>query len=524
MIREQRGLAAIFRQAVADHRAGRLQQAEAGYRRILAADPGHADSLHYLGLIAAAIGRHDLAVALIGRALRSRPGAADFFNNLGLSLIALGRFAEAAEAHQRAIRLEPGMAAAHNNLGNALKALDGPAAAEVHYRRALELDPGFAAAHNNLGAALADRDRLGEAESYYRAALRLDPVYPEAHNNLATSLRGQGRWEEAIEHCRRAVAQAPDHADAHYNLAWSLLLAGHYREGWREFEWRWRLEGGKGARTFDVPLWRGEPLGDRVLLLHAEQGAGDSFLFCRYVLLAARLGRVILEVPQPLVGLLAGLPGLAGIYPAGSTLPAFHLHCPLLSLPLAFGTEIGTIPAEVPYLHADPDRVACWQRRLAPHPGPRFGLVWAGNPAQRDDRRRSIAPARFAPLAEVPGLTLVSLQKRRGDPQPAGLDLFDPTADLVDYAETAALIEALDLVIGVDTGVVHLAGALGKPVWVLNRFEPYFVWLVDRTDSPWYPTLRQFRQLAPGEWDPVIESVRDALSAMEWRRGLAGRG
>jgi tetratricopeptide (TPR) repeat protein len=510
---QRHDLATIFRQAMTDHRAGRLQQAEAGYRRILAADPGHGDSLHYLGLIAAQVGRHDVAADLIARAVASRPGVPDYHNNLGLSLMALGRFEAAADAHRHAIRLEPSLAAAHSNLGNALKALGRPEEAAASCRQALELLPGFAAAHNNLGAALADLDRLGEAEACYRSALRCEPAYPEAYNNLGNAARGQGRWQEAVGHIRQALALAPDYVEAHYNLAWSLLLNGDYAEGWREFEWRWRLEAGAPARASGVPQWRGEPLGDRVLLLHAEQGAGDTLMFCRYAALAARLGRVLLEVPAPLVELLSGLPGLAGVYATGTSLPAFDLQCPLLSLPLAFGTEVATIPADVPYLRADPARVAQWRRRLLSVEGRRVGLAWAGNPAQRDDRRRSIPLASLAPLGEVPGIAFVSLQKGRRDAPPAGMRLHDWTDELHDYADTAALIEALDLVIGVDTGVVHLAGALGRPVWVMNRFDPYFAWLLERADSPWYPTLRQFRQTVPGQWTAVIEAVRNALAA-----------
>ena len=510
---QQRDLPAIFRQAVADHRAGKLPEAEAGYRRILAAQPDHADSLHYLGLIAAQIGRHDLAVELIGRAVAVRPGMPDYLNNLGLSLLALGRAAEAADAHRQAVERAPGMAEAHNNLGNALRALSRPAEAETSYRQALALAPAMAPAHNNLGAALADLDRLEEAEQSYRAALERWPDYPEAYNNLANTLRALGRWREAIAGYRQAIARAPDYAEAHYNLGWSLLLAGDYTEGWAEFEWRWRIVGGQQARDATMPPWAGEPLDGRTLLLHAEQGAGDTFMFCRYVTLAAQRGRVVLEAPAPLLGLLSRLPGLAGIVPAGAALPPFDLHCPLLSLPRAFGTTLSTVPAEVPYLTADPDRVAAWRGRLRRIDGPRIGLVWAGNPAQRDDRRRSIPLAELAPLATVPGVSFVSLQKGRREAPPDGMRFFDWTDELRDYDDTAALIEALDLVIGVDTGVVHLAGALGRPVWVMNRFEPYFAWLTERADSPWYPSLRQFRQPAPGNWSSVIESVRAALAA-----------
>ncbi|MEI9987864.1 MAG: tetratricopeptide repeat-containing glycosyltransferase family protein [Aliidongia sp.] len=521
---QQLDLATIFRQAVADHRAGRLQPAEAGYRRVLEAAPGHADSLHYLGLIAAQVGRHDLAADLIARAVAVRPVMPDYSNNLGLSLTALGRFGEAADAFRRAIALAPDLAEAHSNLGNALRSLGRPAEAELSYRRALQLAPDLAPAHNNLGAALADLDRLDEAEQSYRQALRCNPVYPEAYNNLANAVRGQGHWRAAIEYCREAVALAPDYAEAHYNLGWALLLTGDFAEGWPEFEWRWRVEGGAGTPGFGVPLWRGEPLEDRTLLLHAEQGAGDSFMFCRYAERAAKLGRVLLVAPPALVGLFKRLSGLAGVFAAGAELPPFDLHCPLLSLPLAFGTTLDSVPDAVPYLAADPGRVAIWRDRLRTIEGPRVGLVWAGNPAQRDDRRRSMTLADLAPLATLPALNFISLQKGRAETPPAGMRFFDWTEELQDYDDTAALIETLDLVLAVDTGVAHLAGALGRPVWLMNRFEPYFAWLTEREDSPWYPTLRQFRQNRAGEWGPVVESVRKALALRSWQTTALGGG
>jgi tetratricopeptide (TPR) repeat protein len=511
MTPQRRDPAPIFRAAVGDFRAGRLDRAEAGFRRVLDVAPGHADSLYYLGVIAARIGRHDLAIALIERAAGIRPSVADYQNDLGLSLHAVGRFGEAVETLISAVRLQPNLAEAHNNLGNALKALGRKQDAAESFRRAIALKPGLAAAHNNLGVTLADQDLLPEAERCYRAALASVPSYPEAFNNLANAVRGQGSWQESIDHARRAVALAPDYPEAHYNLAWSLLLTGQYGEGWQEFEWRWRLPGG-GRRSFGVPQWRGEDLGDRVLLLHAEQGAGDSFLFCRYAILAAERGRVLLEAPAALLGVLADLPGLAGTIPVGAPLPKIDCHCPLASLPLAFGTALTTIPAATPYLRPSPSRTEAWRERLRPAPGKRIGLVWSGNPAQRDDRRRSIALARLAPFGRVPGCTFVSLQKGRVEAAPSGLDLLDWTTELHDYADTAALIAALDLIIAVDTGVAHLAGALGQPVWLLNRFDPYFIWLTDRPDSPWYPTLRQFRQTVPGGWDGVIGEVCRALA------------
>jgi tetratricopeptide (TPR) repeat protein len=508
-----RNAAAFFGQAVEHHQAGRLQQAEAAYRRVLEIMPDHADSLHLLGVIASQLGRPDLAAGLIGNAVRLQPFAPDYHNNLGLALNALDRLREAEACYREAIRLRPDFAEARNNLGNALKDMRRLDEAERCYRAALRLRSDFAAAHNNLGALLAQRDNLVEAEACYRAALGLVPNYPEALNNLSNAVRGLGRPAEAVQLCRQALALDPSYAEAHYNLSWVLLLTGQYEEGWREFEWRWRLRSPAKRRNLSQPLWTGEPLDGRTLLLHAEQGAGDSFMFCRYAPLAAARGRVVLEAPKPLVRLLATLPGIDAVIEAGETPPPFDLHCPLLSLPLAFGTTLATIPAATPYLSAAPDLVEPWRRRLAELDGLRVGLVWAGNPDQADDGRRSIATEQIAALSGVPGIAFVSLQK--GGHPPASFPMADWTDELDDYADTAALIDGLDLVIGVDTGIVHLAGALGKPVWLLNRFDSCWRWLAGRRDSPWYPTLRLYPQPRPGDWDSVMAEVARDLRHSE---------
>jgi len=301
-------------------------------------------------------------------------------------------------------------------------------------------------------------------------------------------------------------------------------LAGRFEEGWKEYEWRWKTKLLSGdAGRFSAPTWGGEAIGDRVILLHAEQGLGDTLQFCRYAPLIAAGARVVLEVQAPLTRLLSQLPGIAAIVARGDGLPPFDLHCPLLSLAGVVGTTLDTIPAEAPYLAADPALAADWRDRLAGLGGLRTGLVWAGG-RRLDanlaavDRRRSIALDTMSPLGEVSGVTFISLQK--GDPSaqaahpPAGMALYDFTADLHDFADTAALIDNLDLVISVDTSVVHLAGALGKPVWLLNRFDTCWRWLLDRDDSPWYPQLRQFRQPSPGDWKSVISGVGDALQCL----------
>jgi hypothetical protein len=368
--------------------------------------------------------------------------------------------------------------------------------------------------------------RPAEAEGVLRAALEAQPGSPGVLNNLGIALFAQGRLSKAEASYREALGRRPDFADAHNNLGIVLLAAGRFEEGWEEHEWRWKARHmAGGARGFSAPLWSGEVLGEGgVLLLHAEQGLGDTLQFCRYAPLAAARARVVLEVQAPLARLLSSLPGVSQVIARGEALPAFDAQAPLLSLPRAFGTTIETVPARVPYLAADPDQAAAWGRRLAALPGLKVGLCWAGEPRAgfpelaAIDARRSISLAALAPLAKVAGVSFVSLQKgapaaQAADPPPP-MALFDYTAELADFADTAALVENLDLVISVDTSVAHLAGAMARPVWLLNRFDTCWRWLLDRQDSPWYPTLRLFRQTTPGDWTSVIADLRQALHTL----------
>jgi hypothetical protein len=435
-----------------------------------------------------------------------------------MALSTLGRQDEAEAAYREALRLRPDFADAYNNLGNALHALGRPDEAEASLREALRLRPDNAVAHVNFGIVVEALGRLEDAAASYREALRLRPDFPEALNHLGISLFH--RPDEAVACLRRLVAVQPDFVDGQVNLSHALLLDGRFEEGWERYEWRWKTrQMAPLVRNFSVPLWSGEAIGRRTVLLHAEQGLGDTLQFCRYAPLMETGARVILEVQAPLVRLLSDLPGVAEVIARGQALPAFDLHCPLLSLPRAFGTRLQTVPAGAPYLAADPVQAAAWGERLAGIAGRRVGLVWAGEPwGDARDARRSVRLATLAPLAQAPGVNFVSLQKgapaAQAADQPTGMTLFDFTADLADFADTAALIENLDLVISVDTSVAHLAGAMGKPVWLLNRFDTCWRWLLNRDDSPWYPTLRQFRQPAPGDWPSVAEAVRDALRGL----------
>jgi len=328
-----------------------------------------------------------------------------------------------------------------------------------------------------------------------------------------------GRIDEAIAACRQAIALNPDYAEFHFNLALSLLTSGDFQQGWEEYEWRWKCkEFPSPARDFAQPQWDGCPLEGRTLLLHTEQGHGDALQFIRYFpLVEQRGGKILIECYAELQRLFRTTAGRCQVVVRGQPLPAFDLHSPLLSLPRVFGTNLANIPNTVPYLRADPEDAGRWQRRLADDSAlVKVGLAWAGRPTHTNDRNRSIKLARLAPLGQLPGVRFFSLQKgevaAEAKTPPPGMELVDWTEELKDFAETAALIANLDLVVAVDTAVVHLAGAMGKPVWVLLPFGSDWRWLLERQDSPWYPSMRLFRQSRIGDWDSVIARVVEALS------------
>jgi Flp pilus assembly protein TadD len=447
-----------------------------------------------------------------------RPG---FWNERGRGLAARRRYEEALECYDHALAIRDDIPQIWANRGRALRNLDRLDEAEASLREALRLKPDFANAHTELGRVLDCLGRFDEAEASIRTALRLQPEAALVHSNLGYVLYHLGRAAEAQASYRTALRLSPENRQWRVFLGEALLLAGQLEEGWREFEWRWHSEGQVRLRSlWGVPSWNGEAIGDRVILLLADQGHGDGLQFCRYVpQIAAGAGKTILAVQPRLVRLLSRLPGVSEIFSDGDPPPSFDLWCGFMSLPHAVGTTLETIPATTPYLTADPADIAHWRERLAGLAGLRVGLCWAGgqfNLGQiQRDRRRSMTLDRLAPLAEISGVQFISLQK--GSPAaeaarpPQGMKLHDFTEDLHDFADTAALIDSLDLVISVDTAVAHLAGALGKPVWLLNRFDTDWRWLQNRDDSPWYPTLRQFRQPTPGDWPSVIGRAQDAL-------------
>jgi len=509
----------IFAAALQYIAAGQIEEAERLCRQILAAEPAHADSLHLLGVIAHQAGRTNAALELIERALAIRDDSAPYHNDCGNVLRRLGRLDEALGHYGRALVLAPDYAEAHNNLGIALKEQSALDLAAARFREAVRLKPDYAIAHYNLGNVLQEQDALEESIAAYRRALALQPSYAKAEMNLGNALWRLGRFDDAAACYRRATAINPEYAEAHANEALALLLAGDFANGWRKYEWRWRLPHMK-MRDFTAPLWDGGDLAGKTILLWSEQGLGDSIQFIRYATLVKQRGaRVLLSCPSSLVRLFEKLDGIDQIFAEGTALPAFDYHAPLLSLPRMFGTRFETIPAEIPYINPLQEDVAKWAARLPR--GFKVGLVWAGSArpdqpnADAIDRRRSLHLDQLAPLAEIGGVQFVSLQKGPAALQaknpPPGLLLTDLMDEVGDFADTAALIANLDLVIGADTSVVHLAGAMGKPVWVLSRFDGCWRWLLNREDSPWYPSLRLFRQPQAGDWASVIGRVAAEL-------------
>jgi tetratricopeptide (TPR) repeat protein len=469
-------------------------------------------------------GRLAEAEAHYHSALGHRPDLPEAWTNLGLVRMALGAHDEAETCHREALRLDPAFADAHNNLGVVHYQLGRVAEAENCFRGGLRLNPDYAGAQLNLAVALQALGRLDEAETCYRAAHRLGAEPAQVHSNLGVLLREQGRFELAEAFSREALRLRPDLADARVNLAMVLLLTGRWSAAWPLYESRWEVSDmARQRRDFSQPqLSPQSKIDGQVILLHAEQGFGDTLQFCRYAPLLAKAGaRIILEVQPSLARLMATLPGVETVLSVGDAVPHFDLHCPLMSLPLAFGTTPETIPSAPRYLAADPDLTAFWQRRLAFYPGLRVGLAWAGSSrawlphAVALDRRRSMRLGDMAPLAAVPNCSFISLQLGPAAQQlqepPAGLRVHEFADQLPDFADTAALIENLDLIISVDTAVAHLAGALGKPVWLLNRFDTCWRWLLERDDSPWYPSLRLFRHAGSCGWSEVMERVNTEL-------------
>lgn len=486
------------------------------YMKALELDPALISASYNLGSVLQEKGDLEKAAHYYKAALGLDPGFADAWNTLGSVLQEQGKVDEAVSDYLRAIECDPNLMDAYYNLGKALMEKGRIDEAIDYYRKALQLSPDSAEAHNNLGFSLLEKGRPDEALSHFRKAVSINPEFSQAYYNLALYHQDRNLPDEAVLYYEKAVRHRPDYVDAHWNMACALLLSGNFERGWKEYEWRWKLKKHRGCRI-SRPQWDGSDISGRTILLHAEQAFGDAIQFIRYAPLVGQRGaKVIVQAPKELVRLLGNVSGIAEVVPDGGQLPEFDLHCPLLSLPLVFGTTLNSVPAQVPYIDVDASLYLKWRERLrCDSAGLKIGLVWAGRIKAERERRRSCPLDLFKGLMQFEDTTFYSLQKGKGTgqvrPGTEDIKLVDYTEDLDDFSDTAALAANLDLIISVDTAAAHLAGAIGKPVWTLLPFVPDWRWMLDREDSPWYPTMRLFRQPSPGNWEAAISDVAREL-------------
>jgi tetratricopeptide (TPR) repeat protein len=541
------------------YQAGDLPRAEQLARQLLRNEPANARAVCLLGAVCHARGRRAEALGHYRQAVRLAPDYAEAHNNLGVVLAQEGKAADAADSFREAVRLAPAFAEAHNNLGNALRVLGRHEEAIPSLHEALRLKPGYPDAHHNLGLALLRLERFAEAADCFRQVvdaqpghvgarhmlavallrqekldeaaagfeqvLRLRPDHVEALNDLGYTRRKQGRWGDARECFERALGLKPDHPGAHHNRALLRLLLGDYEGGWAEYEWRLQCPEFTPPST-RIPTWDGSPLAGRTILLHNEQGIGDTLQFVRYAGLVKACGAtVLLACPQKLVPLLRGGVGIDRVLAKGEPISAFDVHASLLSLPHLFHTTVANVPAPIPYLSADATLVEHWRRELEPVRAFKVGICWKGSAAYREDVYRSIPLARFAALAAVQGVRLFGLQKGPGTEQlvevAGNFEVTDLGSRLDEttgaFVETAAVVRNLDLVVTCDSALGHLAGALGAPVWIALPHVPDYRWMLDRPDSPWYPSARLFRQRRPGDWDEVFTRLAAELRSRALR-------
>jgi tetratricopeptide (TPR) repeat protein len=501
-------------------RSGDLPEAARRYADAAQADPADAEARCLLGNVQMRLGRFADAQASYEAALALRPGHPDALGNRAVALAEQGRLEAAIAGYRLALAVRPDYPEAHYNLGNALRALRRVDGAAASYERAVALRPAWPEAHSNHGMALAALGRTDAAIAAYERALALRPDYPEALNGLALVRQSRGEFAEAARLFDRALALRPDFAQAHANRAQLRLQHGDFAQGWPEYEWRWKLPG-VALPPLPVPQWDGAPLAGRTILLRAEQGLGDTLQFVRYAPLLARGGaRVVVECQPALARLLRSCPGIDAVVARGAALPPADVQAPLLGLPGLLGTTADDVPADVPYLFADAGLAAPWRALIGPTDALRIGIAWQGNPVFPQDCHRRIPLDAFAPLAALPGVRLVSLQRGFGAGQldRAAFPVVDLGRHLEaaggDLADTAAAMLDLDLVITVCSALAHLAGALGRPVWVPLTVSPDFRWLLGREDTPWYPTMRLLRQRALDGWDEVFARIAAAVGAL----------
>lgn len=500
---------------------GRAAEAVACYEEALRLQPRNAAACYDLGVTLLALQRRGTAIPHLYQASRLRPDHADTHNRLAQALAEANRLAEAADCYRQLTVLQPQRAEAHHNRAVLLARLGRHDESVAAYRQAAQLRPNHAEAQNNLGIALVETGAFEDSAAAFRTAIALNPDYSEAHNNLGITLVKLNDIAGAQAGFAEALRLRPDYPKARTNRAMAWLQMGDYERGWSEYEWRWQTEDFT-PRSFHQPRWDGSPLTGRTILLHAEQGLGDTIQFIRYAPLVQQRGGVVLvEAPARLLPLLTRCPGIDRLTARGAPLPEFDVEAPLLSLPALLHTTLDTVPAPIPYLSTEPERLARWREQLRDVSGLKIGIVWQGSRTYRGDRQRSIPLCHFEPLAKLPGVRLVSLQKGPGAEQIADvpsewnvLDLgsrLDESGDA--FVDTAAVVAQLDLVVCSDSSVGHLAGALGVPVWLALPFAADWRWGLTGETTPWYPRTRLFRQRHAGDWDEVFGRIVEELRA-----------
>jgi tetratricopeptide (TPR) repeat protein len=505
------------------HGSGRQEDAIERYEQALVINPDYAEVFNNLGNALRELDKQQEAINHYEKALILNRDFAEAYNNLGLVIQDLDRQEESTKHFKKAIVIKPDYAEAHNNLGNALKEINQQEEAIKHYKQALIIRPDYVETRTNLGLMYHEMGELEEAIKQYEQALIIRPDYAEAHYQLGNTLQELARLEEAIKHYQLAISIKPDYAEAHYNMGLTYLLKGALREGWRNYEWRYKTKKFKHyKRVIDKPKWNGTSLKNRTILIHAEQGLGDTIQFIRYAPIVANTGgNVIVECHPGIIHLFESYKNSVTFIGKGEPLPDFDVHCSLLSLPGILNTTIDTIPSEINYIHTDKRLASSWKEKLSNSNKFKIGIFWQGNKNHNRDKFRSIPLKNFESLLSFSEIDFINLQKGEGHEQVIEYGfsnlITDYTAEMDNeerFSDTAALMQSLDLVIGTDTAIIHLAGAMGIPTWLLLPFHPDWRWMLKIEDTPWYPTMRLFRQEEIGNWHTVVKKIERELEKM----------
>ena len=498
------------------------KEAMASYEKAISLNPHFAEAYSNRGNVLQELSQFEAAVACYDQAIRLNPHYFEAYSNRGNALCKAKFYDVAIASHEQALKLKPHYAEAYCNRGNVYLAQRSLDQAIVDFNKAINLKPQFFEAYSNRGRAYLELSQYDKAMADLDKALKINPRYIPAlmhRGNTIKELKQVNALsaKQAMANYDQAISIDPECADAYFNKSLLKLLLGEYEEGWALYEWRWKVSEGNFLRGFKQPLWLGESsIEDKTVLIHAEQGLGDSIQFCRYIAMIEPLlpKEILLEGPRALISLLSTLKSRVTFIEQGNAIPEFDLHCPMMSLPLAFKTSGFTIPAEIPYLFAGENKTKLWQNKLAKKAHPRIGIAWSGSTSHKNDHNRSLLLKQFSPLFDLP----FEFHCLQNEIRPNDLEalnalkqLHQHQDELIDFSDTAALIENMDLVISVDTSVAHLAGSMGKKVFILLAFAPDYRWMLDRSDSPWYPTATLFRQPEIEDWESVIEQVKLAL-------------